>query len=468
MLSEKELFKYEVIKSLVDHQGNVRRAAVKLGLSVRQIYRLIHVYKTKGKEGFIHGNRDRRPAIAKPQEVKQKVIDLYLDTYLAFDTNFTHFAKIVQEDLGIVVNPKTISIWLEEINIISPKAQRTTRKKLKKKLQKQQEKAKTAKFREDLEDKIQKLDPKNAHSRRSRSKYAGEMIQMDACEFDWFNDGRKFHIHAAIDDSTGTVTGLYMDEQETLDGYFHVLEQTLRRHGVPAMFYTDNRTVFNFKRQNSKDDSKDTMTQFQTACKDLGITIKTTSVAQSKGRIERLNETLQGRLKAEFARHGIKKAEQVNEFLDSKYIDIFNEEFALPILKGQSVFEKAPEPDRINQILAVRTLRKIDQGHCIKFQNKYYSPVNEKGKKVCFMPGTEALVLKTFDKDLLVMIGDHVYELKEVQEHETHSKRFDKEQDKPKEKAPKKPFKPAADHPWNKSYQLMKAKSQYRQNGAYY
>lgn len=468
MLSQKELLKYETIKSLVDHNGNVRRAAVKLGLSVRQVYRLIHVYKSKGKEGFVHGNRHRQPAITKPQDVKDKVLDLYFNKYLAFDTNFSHFSKIVREDLGISVSPKTLSLWLEEKNIISPKAQRATRKKLKEKLKKQRKKAKTAEIREDLDDKIRELDPKSAHARRARSKYAGEMLQMDACEFDWFNDGRKFHIHAAIDDSTGTITGLYMDEQETLNGYFHVLEQTLRKQGVPAMFYTDNRTVFSFQRLNTKDDSKDTMTQFQTACKDLGIEIKTTSVAQSKGRIERLNETLQGRLKAEFARYEIKNAEQANEFFDTRYIDIFNDEFALPILKGHSVFEKAPEPDRINQILAVRTFRKIDQGHCIKFQNKYYSPVNEKGKKVCFMSGTEVLVLKTFDKNLMSLIGDHVYELKEVQKHKTYSKQFDKEQDEPKEKAPKKPFKPAADHPWRRSFQEMKTRHQYRQYGANY
>ena len=45
----KELDKYNVIKELVDHKGNKKRAATRLGLTVRQINRLIKVYKDKGK-----------------------------------------------------------------------------------------------------------------------------------------------------------------------------------------------------------------------------------------------------------------------------------------------------------------------------------------------------------------------------------------------------------------------------------
>ena len=49
--------KYEVIKELVDHNGNKNRASKKLGLSRRQIDRLIIKYKEKGKVGFVDGNR---------------------------------------------------------------------------------------------------------------------------------------------------------------------------------------------------------------------------------------------------------------------------------------------------------------------------------------------------------------------------------------------------------------------------
>lgn len=51
-LRMKELNKYEVIKELVDHNGNKKRAAQKLGLTIRQINRLIKIYMEKGKSRF--------------------------------------------------------------------------------------------------------------------------------------------------------------------------------------------------------------------------------------------------------------------------------------------------------------------------------------------------------------------------------------------------------------------------------
>jgi len=51
-LRMKELDKYEIIKELVDHNGNKLRAKERLGLSIRQINRLIKIYKEKGKPRF--------------------------------------------------------------------------------------------------------------------------------------------------------------------------------------------------------------------------------------------------------------------------------------------------------------------------------------------------------------------------------------------------------------------------------
>lgn len=48
-LRMKEQEKYEIIKELVDHNGNKNRAKKKLGLTIRQIDRLIKKYKEKGK-----------------------------------------------------------------------------------------------------------------------------------------------------------------------------------------------------------------------------------------------------------------------------------------------------------------------------------------------------------------------------------------------------------------------------------
>ena len=47
------------------------------------------------------------------------------------------------------------------------------------------------------------------------------------------------------------------------------------------MFYTDRRTVFEYKRKDRSSDAEDTFTQFSYACHNLEIKIKTMSVPQA-------------------------------------------------------------------------------------------------------------------------------------------------------------------------------------------
>lgn len=97
-----EQFKYETIKELVDHKGNKNRASKKLGISVRQVNRLIIIYKEKGKEGFVHGNRFRKPVNAINHSISEDIILLYNNKYQDF--NFRHFNEYLEEEENIKVS----------------------------------------------------------------------------------------------------------------------------------------------------------------------------------------------------------------------------------------------------------------------------------------------------------------------------------------------------------------------------
>ena len=99
-------------------------------------------------------------------------------------------------------------------------------------------------------------------------------------------------------------------------------------------------------------DEDDTFTQFSYACKQLGIEINTTSVAQAKGRVERMNQTLQSRLPIELRRAHITTIEQANEFLKS-YLKKFNAQFALQLNSTKSVYEAQPSEEKINRTLSI-------------------------------------------------------------------------------------------------------------------
>lgn len=134
-LTMDELYKYDVIKNLVENNGNKNHAAQKLNCTRRHINRLTKLYREKGIDGFIHGNRDRAPAIAYSLEIRNRIVKLYIDNYS--DTNITHFSEIVSEDLGYSISPHTIRNWLLDENVISPKARKSTRKALKKKAERE-------------------------------------------------------------------------------------------------------------------------------------------------------------------------------------------------------------------------------------------------------------------------------------------------------------------------------------------
>jgi transposase len=437
-----EQMEYEIIKGLVDYGGNKSRAALRLGCSRRSIDRHIAGYRAEGKAYFEHGNSGRRPSHSLDERIIADVRDFYLNKYP--DANIAHFTELLQKDEHITISESAVRNILTAADILSPKAWRKTRKDLMKKLEAKIEETKSPKEAARMKAKI--VAAEDAHPRRPRCSKFGEMIQMDASLHLWFGDG-KVTLHLAIDDATGIVVGAWFEEQETLRGYYHVLEQILTRYGIPFMFYTDRRTVFEYRKSGSQDTADDSFTQFGYACKQLGIQIKTTSIPQAKGRIERLNETLQSRLPVELRLKGVTTIEQANEFLPG-FIANYNARFALKADSISSVFETQPSQEIIDKTLAVVTERTVDTGHSIRFENKYWRTVNKDGMPVYFYKGTKGLVIRTFSGDLFFSTDDGVFALEEIPEHERSSKNFDF---KPIAQTPKARYIPAPDHPWRRA-----------------
>jgi len=445
-LRMKEQEKYEVIKELVDHNGNKNRASKKLGISRRQIDRLIIKYKEKGKAGFVHGNRSRKPVNAINHSISEDIILLYNNKYQGF--NFRHFNEYLQEEENIKVSYDFVYKTLTKAGVLSPKARRKTKREFKKKQLLEEKKINLAMSEETIEAAINhEIALEDSHPRLEKPKFFGEVIEQDGSIHLWFG-GIKSCLHLAIDKATSTIVGAWFDKEETLNGYYHVLFQILTNYGIPYSFLTDNRTVFNYMLLNpdKRTSEKDVLTQYGYACKQLGIDLKTTSVSQAKGLIERTNGTFQGRLVNELKLNGIATMEEANKYLTEVFVPKFNSKFAMNYKKFPSVFESSPTEEKINYTLAVLTPRKIDNGNSIKYKNKYYQPYLN-GELKCFIPKTECLVINAFNGDLLVTIDDKIYELKELNRNERVSKNFEQV---PVQKEKKK-YIPPMNHPWRLS-----------------
>ena len=456
---------YQWVKDYVDHPGkNKLRIALHFSVSLRTVNRWIAGYKKHGKSFFIHGNATLEPDCKISEEIRKKVVELY-KSEIYQGSNFAHFTEMLDQYENIHISEQSVRNILHAARIHPPKMWRSTKKRIR---QEEKQRKKELAKAENPDDTVtlqapekNKVQPEDGHSTRERCKYFGELIQMDASSYEWFG-GIISNLHVSIDDCTGRITGAFFDKEETLFGYYNVLKQILLMYGIPAKFLTDKRTVFEYARKGEPDVEKDAFTQFSYACKRLGIQIETTSVPETKGRVERLNQTLQSRLPIIFRREGITDIDAANEYLASHLDELFNDKFSMPLNHTKSVFEKQfgekeLDENTVNLICSILCTRVL-MGQCIRFEKKSYKLIDESGIQQNYTDHTKVTVIRTFDSQLFACINDtRMLKLEEVPVHAESSKNFDADYKQP---LPRKVYIPPMDHPWRYSEFEKHAKSQ--------
>ena len=110
---------------MVDHNGNKNLASKKLGISRRQIDRLIIKYKKTGKSAFVHGNRSKKPVNALDKPISEDIILLYKNKYQG--SNFNHFKEFLKK-MKILMYPIFIYRTLTKASILSTEARKETKR----------------------------------------------------------------------------------------------------------------------------------------------------------------------------------------------------------------------------------------------------------------------------------------------------------------------------------------------------
>ena len=405
--------KYEIIKKWSEGLITFKRARLKLGYTEQHMYRLKKIYKEKGKDGFIHGNRGRKPKITLDQSLSNDIVHYYKTEYQGF--NFSHYKFVLAKEKNINVSySKIYNVLTVQNDILSPRANKQTRKKYKKLqlLKKKEIKNKSEKEINKIVSKQIALE--DSTPRLPSTFYFGENIELDASSFVFFGSS-KTHLHLSIDTATNICTGAYLDYQETLNGYYHVAYQIFLNYGLPMKFTTDGRTIFEYMSKKMKSDEKAYFTQFKHACNTLGIELNVTSKSQKKPRVEKYNETFQDRLSHELHHKNITTIEEANDYLINTFIPEFNELFAKKNETTESVFERIVDTNELNYILAILSIRKFNSGNSISYKGKVYLPYNEDNKLVCYRKDTECTVIEAFDKKLYAQIYGEIFILKELQ-----------------------------------------------------
>jgi len=129
-----------------------------------------------------------------------------------------------------------------------------------------------------------------------------------------------------IDDATGQLMELRFVEVESAFDYFAATRSYVERHGRPVAFYSDKHSIFRVNHDGATGQAKG-VTQFGRALAELNIDIICANSPQAKGRVERMNKTLQDRLVKELRLPGINNATDANAFVP-QFIADYNKRFA--------------------------------------------------------------------------------------------------------------------------------------------
>jgi hypothetical protein len=208
---------------------------------------------------------------------------------------------------------------------------------------------------------------------RERRPSFGAMVQLDGSHHDWFEGrGPKCVLMVMVDDATNQMRARFFPEETTRASY-DVLEGWVRKHGLPASLYVDRDSIYRCEGVASIAEQlagKAPQTQFGRAMAQLGVELILANSPQAKGRVERMNGTLQDRLVKELRLAGISDQASANRFLDGKYLRAFNRLFGRAAASPVDVHGAVPR--NLNEVLSWEAERVVQCDWTVACAGKRY------------------------------------------------------------------------------------------------
>jgi hypothetical protein len=331
-MSERDLQRIEVLSKVIDGRMTLVSAAHVLGLSERQVRRLLERIRTGGAASIRH------KAIGRPSNnrisdgIRDYAVTLVRECYADFGPTLA--SEMLAERDGLRVSRETLRRWMSGAGLWLSRKQRRT-----------------------------------FHRPRLRREAYGALVQIDGSDHRWFEDrSDPCSLLVFIDDATGKLMQLRFVRSESAFSYFEALALYLRDHGAPVAFYSDKHSVFRVAKKDAKGGQG--MTQFGRALCELNIEILCANSSQAKGRVERMNRTLQDRLVKALRLARINDMEAGNAFLAS-FMDRYNARFAIVPARPDDLHRPMNlAPDRLSEILCKREQRYVGAQLTFSFERQ--------------------------------------------------------------------------------------------------
>jgi hypothetical protein len=331
-MSGTELQRIEILAEVVSKRRTEASAAAILGLSTRQTRCLIVAYRASGGTSVIHKARGRASNNRLIEGIREYAVELVRSNYADFGPSLA--SEMLLSKHALKVSRETLRKWMMADGLWLSRKQR-----------------------------------RSFHQPRLRREAFGELVQIDGSDHRWFEKrGDACTLLVFIDDATSRLVQLRFVVSESTDSYLSAVHDYVVAFGCPVAFYSDKHTVFRINRSNAPGGTG--MTQFGRALAELNIEIICANSSQAKGRVERVNRTLQDRLVKELRLANISDIETGNAFLPS-FMVAHNERFAVVPIRSEDMHRPLSVPvDKLTDILCHREQRYVGSQLTLSYDRK--------------------------------------------------------------------------------------------------
>lgn len=426
-LSKREERRARVLTQVLDGKLTPADAATMLSLSLRQTQRLLASMRAEGPGRLAHGNRGRPSHRRLDNDLRERILTLARDRYAGLNT--CHLAEILREREEIDVSRSSLQRILQGAGLSRGRKRR----------------------------------PKH-RSRRERLPQEGQLVQLDGSHHDWLQGrGDRLVLLGAIDDATGKILAARFHATESTLGYFLLLEDLVRAHGLPVALYSDKHAVFRSTQRETVAEQltgKREPTQFGRAMEELGVQVVTANSPQAKGRVERLWGTLQSRLVSELRLAGISSLQEANAFLPG-FIGRFNARFAVQPTTEGTAFRALPATLDLSTSLCFKHQRVVRKDNTVSWapapgESRHYQLLAGPGKRSYANKRVE--IREHLDGALQFFVDEKSVAARPfVLSRRLQPRKLAPAKPAPAAVAPQAPARPAANHPWRQPLKASKS-----------
>ena len=323
------------------------QAADILGLDPRSVRRWRARYEAGGPVALYDRRRVRPSRLQAPAPEVQRILRLYRERFAGW--NVRHFYRFARRDHAVTLSYSFIKLALQEAGL------------------------------------VRKARARGRHRRRREPRACfGELLHLDGSLHVWLRrrPAERQTLITVVDDATKRLLYAQLWPGETTAAVFTALHAVCTAWGLPMALYTD-RAHWAFHTPTAGGPIDRTHpTQVGRALAHLGIEHIGAYSPQARGRSERLNRTVQGRLVNELHLAGITTRVGANAYLTERFIADYDEEFAHPPADPAPAFVPLHGVE-LDGILCEQDARTVGQDNVVTFDEIPLQLAKQPGRRTC-------------------------------------------------------------------------------------